>query len=94
MKKLLLLFMILPVYSGALQHFCFKTYKYSTFPQDASIDQEKYHLQTCVVSVLMRELVNMGVKRIDRLAQIKEYLYSVNSPEALRLYADLEEMYL
>ncbi len=92
MKRYILALMILPVYTIAQQKFSFTEFKYTTIPADETIDQDKYHEQACVVTIIWREFCNMGIKRLDRLKRIKEYLYEINTPESIRLYADIEEM--
>ncbi len=91
MKKILVL-CILPILSQATQYFSFIELKYYTVPHSENINQEVYHEEACVVSVILRELANSGMPRLKRLALIKKYLLDKNTPESVRLWSDIEEL--
>ena len=91
MKKLLLLLSL----SGSTygwQYFDFEQMVYYTLPEDPTINQDEYHIESCVVAVITRDLINNGTCKLNRMLLIDEHLRTKNTPEALRLLSDLEAM--
>ncbi len=93
MKKLLLL-LSLSSSLTAWQYFDFEKCKYYTLPESPLINQEEYHAHSCVVAVIIRDLLNNGTCKLRRMLAVDEYLRMKNTPETLRLLADLEAMEL
>ncbi len=91
MKQLLLL-LFLPGSLLGWQYFDFKDMTYYTLPEDPQINQDEYHIESCVVAVITRDLINGGICKLKRQLIIDEHLRTKGTPECMRLLSDLEAM--
>lgn len=88
MKKILILTLLfLPTLTEI--NYSFVENKYITVPAVPDVDPAEYDLLACMVTMINWELINQKIPYAERVAQINDFLTSLDSPAARQLMADL-----